>query len=167
MTIDRDWLRGKYEVMVGAYTYPEKAGEFAAWETWLDQFPQWALDAVFFNAVDVWPEKMPTVGMIRKAVIEAMQKRRNAERREQPRPDPEGPIATHMQPGFRKMAANIERESLRLGLDPEQQAPHEIEMRRIRSIRALFGKHSKIETLNGEDVVLQTNPRDKKRRPPA
>ena len=123
--------------------------------------------AVVFQAPDRWPSQMPTVGELRKAVAEVLAKRRSAERDKQPkpRPEPEGPTSSPMQPGFRKMADNIERESKRLGLNPEEAAPHEIEMRRIRSIRALFNKHGGIETLDGEGIDLQTNPKGKQRRP--
>lgn len=164
-----EWLRKEFETLVSAYRYPERAGDYAAWETWLAGFPPWVVQAVVFQAPDRWPSSMPTVGELRRAVAETLAKRRSAERDSQPKHQPEtdGPMSSHMQPGFRKMADNITRESKRLGLNPDQESPHDVGLRRIRSIRALFNKHSQIETLDGEGVDLQPNPKGKRRRPPA
>ena len=165
-TAPRPWLREQFDVLLGAYTWPEKAGEFAAWDTWLGEFPEWAIKAVVFNAVDRWPEKMPTVGVVRRATIELLRKRRNMERDRQPPPEPSGPTASPMHPDFIDLASLFEDESRRLGLDPGEPSPQHIAVSRAHAVSDLFEKHSKIEALNGEGVDLQTNPQDKEARPP-
>ncbi|KKL61822.1 hypothetical protein LCGC14_2191460 [marine sediment metagenome] len=165
-TVRFDWLREEFETLVSAYRYPERDGDYAAWETWLAEFPRWAVKAVVFQAPDRWPGAMPTVGELRRAVSEALAKRRNAERDKRPRPQSEGPTSSPIHPAFLELAESFELESRRLGLDPDEPSPQHIAIARAHAISDLFGKYSKIGALSGEGVGFQTNPIQKRARPP-
>ncbi len=133
------WLRQQFEVLLGAYGWPEKPGEFSAWETWLAEFPQWALGKVVHEAPDRWPGKFPNVGELRQVVNALIRSRQDKQAHtEEPAQMTAG---DHIHIAFAKLAAEWEEESKAGGWDPEQ-CPAAVGTRRIKELQKLWNKHA-------------------------
>ena len=147
-TIQDPWLRKQFEVLCGAYTYPENAGQYAAWETWLLEYPRWAISQVVKGAVDRW-NKMPEVGTLRLAIVEVIQRRQNQEREAEAKKNPtdEPQPAYTGNPKFLELALRWEREDRD---DPthESRGPQ-----RAAELNALWAAESTI-TVDGKPMEL-------------
>lgn len=147
------FLRQQFEVLIGAYGWPERPGQFAAWETWLADFPQWAVGTVVLAAPDLWPQKMPEVGILRSKIIETIERRKREERElekmRNPPAIPEGPSVQNCPPDFLEMCAEWEKE------DRERPggASYDVGLSRLKQINALWAKREP-KTMSGEQVAI-------------
>ena len=159
---DKEFLRQQFNVLLGAYRWPEREGWFSAWETWLKEFPRWAVGQVVMSAPDRWPNEMPEVGPLRAAIIQAVQKRRREERdaRDHGTPEHRPPLAYTGNPKFLELSERWEKED-RDNPSTESRGPQ-----RARELVKLWSTDAKTETLDGESVELQQNPKGKRRLSP-
>lgn len=155
----KSFLRQQFEVLLGAYRWPEREGWFSAWETWLAEFPEWAVGQVVMSAPDRWPNEMPEVGPLRAAIAAVIQKRRREEKDEQERNAPRHrpPLAYTGNPKFLEIAKRWEKED-RENPSTESRGPQ-----RARELSTLWAGEARTKTIDGESVELQQNPKGKRR----
>ncbi len=157
----KSFLRQQFEVLLGAYRWPEREGWFSAWETWLAEFPQWAVGQVVMSAPDRWPDEMPEVGPLRRAIIAVVQKRRREEMdANETAPTHRPPLAYSGNPKFHELAKRWEAEDK---LEPDGDS---CGAERAREFSRVWDDESKTQNLDGESVAFQENPKQKRRLPP-
>jgi hypothetical protein len=160
-----EFLRQQFEVLIGAYGWPEKPGEFAAWVTWLAELPKTDIGTIVMAAPERWPGKMPTVGTLRLAIQQEMRRRLNAiqakAEAEKPEPEYRGPPDRMVPAPFLELAKSWQQETEASGRVNEQ-PPHEIKMQRIRELSKTWATHTKIKDLDGDPVGLDTKPKQQR-----
>ena len=159
--IDKEKLRQMFTTVLGAYKWPEKPGQFIAWETWISNLPEWAVSQIVMEAPDLWPKEMPEVGQFKAAVINVVTKRRNAQRAaanpitQEPMPEYTG------DPRILELVQKWEREDA----TPGAKTTSGIE--RARAINAVWAATSRITGGDGGPVAIPgRNPRGTDRRKP-